>query len=334
MRVALIGNYGTGNVGDEALKEYFLTRFPEVQWVVLSASPEGDAAMSGGRRWIETQRLPFGLRSFVGGGWLRTLRLLRDCDALVFGGGSLFTDVESVKAPLLWWWHARVARWLGVPIFLAFQGIGPLKTRVGKWCAGRVLGWSSYVSVRDSNFVYSGKMNTKIIHTFDPVILSLMKEKNDQNAKKLLIIIPRFNSGKKLFDAVQKVLSVNKFDGVAILMMQPSEDRRAAQALLKMLPDNTSLHDAITIDSLLKKLCGVSFVVTERYHGAMAAMAAGIPVEIVSQGAGDKLDGLRKMLESGVSIEELKARVRLGEETLRSAWEEIKNRHKGMPKQQ
>ena len=31
MRLLLVGNYGVGNLGDEALREYFLKRFPEVQ---------------------------------------------------------------------------------------------------------------------------------------------------------------------------------------------------------------------------------------------------------------------------------------------------------------
>ena len=103
MRCLLISNYGTGNHGDVALKEYFLTRFPEVEWIVLSANAQSPR---------DVPRLPFGLRSLFTTPWWRTLAALRSSDAVIFGGGSLFTDVESVRACLLWWWHACVARML------------------------------------------------------------------------------------------------------------------------------------------------------------------------------------------------------------------------------
>ncbi|MBI5155969.1 hypothetical protein HZA45_01700, partial [Candidatus Peregrinibacteria bacterium] len=97
MRCVLIGNYGTGNFGDEALRSYFLKSFPEIEWQVVSARPTAD----------ELPRLPAGPRSLFTTKWFRTIKALRHCDAVVFGGGTLFTDSESVFACFLWWLHVR-----------------------------------------------------------------------------------------------------------------------------------------------------------------------------------------------------------------------------------
>ena len=96
MRYLLVGNYGVGNAGDEILKDYFLERFPGIEWIVCSACP-----VSG-----EVWRLPAGVRSFLSFKWLYTLWVLRKSDGMVFGGGSLFTDVESVRACFVWFAHA------------------------------------------------------------------------------------------------------------------------------------------------------------------------------------------------------------------------------------
>ena len=120
MRLLMVGNYGDGNVGDEALREYFLRRYTSHRWTVLSAHPSTPQ---------ELPRLPSGIRSFLSFKWLRTLNQLPDFDAVVFGGGSLFTDIESPLACILWWLHVRAARFFGKPVLLAFQGVPdpPLK---------------------------------------------------------------------------------------------------------------------------------------------------------------------------------------------------------------
>lgn len=74
MHCVLIGNYGVGNFGDEALKEYFLSAFPDITWSVVSARPSGE----------ELPRLPGGFRSLFSH-WWKTLGAIRNTDAVVFG---------------------------------------------------------------------------------------------------------------------------------------------------------------------------------------------------------------------------------------------------------
>ena len=117
MRCVLVGNYSVGNIGDEALKEYFLSEFPDISWSVVSANPTDPR---------DVPRLPLGIRSLFTN-WWKTINAIRHADALIFGGGSLFTDIESVWACVIWRAYALLASWCKVPVMLAFQGAGPCK---------------------------------------------------------------------------------------------------------------------------------------------------------------------------------------------------------------
>jgi polysaccharide pyruvyl transferase WcaK-like protein len=70
-----------------------------------------------------------------------------------------------------------------------------------------------------------------------------------------------------------------------------------------------------TVDDLVREIGTSSFVLTQRYHGALAALALGIPFEAVAQGEGDKLADLQKPH----SVEEWKTRIADGERELRLA---------------
>lgn len=303
MRCLLIGNFGVSNLGDEALKEYFLSRYQGVDWVSLSASPKGPT---------EVSRLPAGIRSFFSCTWLRTLKEYKACDAIVYGGGSLFTDAESAFAPLLWWLHSLPARVLGKPIHLAFQGIGPCKTRIGQWCTTSICRAATTISVRDSlSYVRVEKMglNKKCIQTCDPIYSLFKAKKLNNSSKNILTIIPRNNSSEKLVTAARLAFRSSTWDGVVIISMKP--DDKSENAYCQMLIDtefkNAALVKVRSLDEILHNIAKSSLVVSERYHGALAAMALGKKVQIVPQYKGDKLFSLEadkqqdwnKLLEDG-----------------------------------
>lgn len=297
VRLVLIGNYGVGNVGDEALKDYFLERFPDVQWQVLSAHPGAN----------EYPRLPAGLRSFLSLSWVRTLRLVRRCDGVVFGGGTLFTDVESPRACVIWWIHAAVARFFRKPIVFAFQGVGPFGRPWAERLARQAFRWGRGVSVRDPasyRRVEAWSLSHKIVQAFDPVILVLQPNSVDRT-QKLLSIIPRHNSGQALRQQVEQLQRAHQFDRVRIILMQPDEpgEKRIAEELSELVPVS-DVRPVRTLAGLEEALRGSSQVVTERYHGGIVALAMGIPTCIVSQREGDKLSLLRE-LTAGMPAEAL-----------------------------
>ncbi len=293
MRFVLVGNFGVGNAGDEILREYFLERLPEVEWIV-----------GGG----EYPRFPSGLRSFLSLRWMRTVSALRKSDGMVFGGGSLFTDVESPRACWVWFCHA-IAAWLfRKPILLTFQGIGPFRTRRGRWLAEWVVRRSAFLSVRDGaskERVGRWKKNTDVIQTFDPSILLMDKQKTDLRTKNVINFIPRFSTGKKQRELVESLRRSGK--EVRVYSLQPGDGWEAEHV--------RSLRE---LSSQLEGEC----VITQRYHGAIAAIAAGIPFIAIRQREGDKLDALAQAA-GACSRNDLTKQAEYGERALKEALNQI-----------
>ncbi|OIO55352.1 hypothetical protein AUJ46_01515 [Candidatus Peregrinibacteria bacterium CG1_02_54_53] len=308
MRYVLVGNYGVGNFGDELLKEYFLSTYTDAQWSVLSAHPGPK----------EFPRLPAGIRSFLFTPWWRALKAIHLSDGVVFGGGSLFTDIESVRACLLWWWHAFVSHLFGKPVILAFQGIGPFRTRVGAWCARWVVIRAAFISVRDaSSFqrIQSWKMNTKVIQTADPALSLFKAENRNSSSQKLLVIIPRKNSPISLTERAADLRQNGEWSEVRILSLQSTDQQEqkvcCAIAHALALPPS-AIVPVDSADGLVAGVSGAGLVLAQRYHGALAALALDVPFDTVSQGKGDKLSTL-----PSASIASLRDLLSEGERQLR-----------------
>lgn len=307
MRCVLIGNFGVANLGDEALRDYFLHRYPEVDWRVLSASPKGPT---------EVHRLPTGIRSLLSLHWLKTLKEYAQCDAVVYGGGSLFTDAESSFACFLWWVHSIPARVLKKPIHLAFQGIGPFHTPIGRWFSLSVCRSARTISVRDSlsyGRLRSRGLSKKCVRSCDPIYSLFKAKKLNTSTKNILIVIPRNNSSDKLSTAAEIAFLSKAWDEVRVISMKPDDSSEITycQTLIDTVLKDATLVEVRSVDELLQNISESVLVVSERYHGALAALAHGKKVEIVSQSDGDKLSSL-----SFDANQDWKALLKSGEELL------------------
>ena len=310
MKAVLVGNYGVGNLGDEALREYFLQAFPDIAWRVLSASPKEG----------EYPRLPFGVRSFFTTRWLRTVRMLRASDALVFGGGSLFTDVESLKACFVWGAHALVARVLGKPVILAFQGIGPFHTKTGQRIARAVCRNARHVSVRDAaSAARLHEWGIPCTLTFDPVICLAKEPRCEGCAQDILVCVPRHNSTDAFFAACRQAVTDHPGVSVEIWLFEPDHpsELRIAEAMAEEFKANVRRCESVAL--VLSRLIHVRHLVAQRYHAAILAFAAGCSVTVVEQKEGDKLFAMRALLESGAALQTALAAVRSGEQALQTA---------------
>jgi polysaccharide pyruvyl transferase WcaK-like protein len=315
MRALLIGNYGVGNMGDEALKTYFLDAFPEIDWIVLSAHPQPG----------EVARLPAGIRSLVSGRWIGTLRAFRKADAVVFGGGSLWTDVESVFACVLWSLHASAAITLRKPYYLAFQGIGPFKTKAGESLARWAVRHAAFVSVRDrasAERIRSWGLNREIVQTFDPVFSVMAQEKSHRRSTNVCTIIPRMNSSEELMQKAMTLVRMRPhIQHVRVLLMQPEEagEQAIARRLERELGLPATTLPVTTLAALMQGVAGSTIVLSQRFHGALAALAEGVDTEIVSQGEDDKLAALRNLVDRGFDAAAALKLVATGEQALRQA---------------
>ncbi len=312
MRCVLVGNYGVGNIGDEALKEYFLSNFPGIEWKVVCSLPNGFTDHT------KIPRLPLGLRSLFHP-WWRTVSAIARADAVVFGGGSLFTDIESVWAGIIWGAYAALAQFFHVPYIMAFQGAGPWKTALGLRLAMKTYCQAAFVSVRDKESlarIQSFGLIKPPVLTFDPAF-ALFAGHERKSVGKRLVVIPRTNSDENFFAEVSKKLLGN-FSDVRILLMQPNaEERRVGERLRKLSGDKATVIELKSVTQFLDEVSGAAEVISQRYHGALAALAMEKATIICSQKPGDKLDGLRKIAKETSNRSNWLQAVRRGEDGLR-----------------
>lgn len=319
MAYLLVGNYGSGNMGDEELAQYFSRTFPEVAWKVISARPEGS----------ELPRLPCGIRSLLVTPWWKTVRELRRSDGLVFGGGSLFIDSESLRACILWFLHAATALLLRKPVILAFQGIGPFRTNLGRSLSAFVVRRAAFLSVRDASSLMEAEamlsshgLSTEVIHSFDPLFSLLSKEGEPAVAplsgaeEGCLTLIPRQNSGEEFLRLALALFARGNFTRATILSLQPrsSLEKCFCRKLTEVLPKGKVPIIPITsLQELIREVQNCSHVLSERYHGALAALMLRKELTISPRIKGDKLSSLEREAPASLLLE----RVRRGEDALR-----------------
>jgi polysaccharide pyruvyl transferase WcaK-like protein len=284
MRIVLIGNFGAGNLGDELLKEALLKELSGFDVTVCSAEPNEE----------EVPRIPTGMRSLVKTSWWETLKALRNADSVVFGGGTLFTDAESTRACFLWWMHVIAASAFGKPTLLSYQGIGPLRSNIARLLTASALRHCSFLSLREKRGMeLVNVLNKKSIQSFDPVF-SLLQGEGTCRTQEVFTLIPRYSehwTGDRILTfrrSLRKLREEGRFSHVEILSFTPS-DRREWQLCRALAGEIAQAVPVSTKEELLLRLAHSVFILSERYHGTIAALALGIPCAALGMSAGDKL---------------------------------------------
>ncbi|MBA4247304.1 MAG: hypothetical protein C0444_03300 [Microbacterium sp.] len=149
-RVVMLGTHGQYNIGDELLLATFLRQLgTQYDYVVNTYDPADTAARIDPDYRVELIN--------TAGDRLALLRHLRRADAVVFAGGSILKELSAATgrnryATLLMILAVVTAtRVIGrAPMAMLNIGVGPIRTRFGRWLAGRILNQVTLVTVRDA----------------------------------------------------------------------------------------------------------------------------------------------------------------------------------------
>jgi len=154
-KIVVCGHYGSTNIGDFAIGLSIVQQLkkakPNADVTFLSYNPKNTVEhMDVKANYL----LPLGLRSlfrgiFKGELW-KTLKVIKNCDKFILGGGGLFTD-EKIFAVFLWGLHAFCAYRYKKPVYMIGQSVGPLKTKIGKWIVKKSFLKAKMIVVRDNN---------------------------------------------------------------------------------------------------------------------------------------------------------------------------------------
>ncbi len=151
----ICGNYGAGNLGDEAVLRGLLNLWgTEKNLIVMSVNPIQTHQEFG----VKTiNRLPSGLRSRLKAWFIpkyraelnKTKEAISNCDRFILGGGTLLTD-EPRASMFVWGKQLKAAFKYGKKVEFYANGIGPLNSKWAKKWAKSLLQRAQALSVRDN----------------------------------------------------------------------------------------------------------------------------------------------------------------------------------------
>jgi polysaccharide pyruvyl transferase CsaB len=169
-RIVISGYYGFDNLGDELILQVFTQQLMNHRYnrpvliTVLSQNPQKTAQK-------------YGVSAIHRMGFKEIYRALSQADLFISGGGGLFQDATGLGSPLYYGGLIQWARWMGVPVMVWGQGLGPLDKGLSKWMVGQCFKGCERIALRDPNSVALLKgilplnMHSKIVLTADPVWL-------------------------------------------------------------------------------------------------------------------------------------------------------------------
>lgn len=138
--VVMSGYYGFANTGDDAILESISRGVravsDEVELTVLSNDPE-------------LTRKQYGLNAVPRFNFVKVISALKKGDVLLSGGGSLLQDTTSTRSLFYYLSVMRLAKWLGKPVMLFANGIGPVRKPGNRSRVCKAVEEAGIVTLRD-----------------------------------------------------------------------------------------------------------------------------------------------------------------------------------------
>jgi len=300
--VLLLGYFGAGNFGDDALLADWLIRHGA--WL-RSQGLQADILCG--------QSDPLG--GFIEGPALMKLvgRLVpkrtaltmptRDYRAVVAPGGSLLQDASSLRSLLFYLWVIRRFALSGVPVFLLHQGIGPLQSQLAKRLTPAVLRLVRLLSLRDrSSYEWALHQPALSKHphvhlSCDPILGATFSPYPDcpglaSLPAEYLLAMPRPTGdlpypGDRTEEAAalaQCLAYAAKLAGlpVVLLPLHHGQDEAFCQAVARARGEGMTVlalapDEAHRASAVWQAFTGARLVISHRLHGLVAAAARDLP---------------------------------------------------------
>lgn len=287
-KTVILGYYGFSNTGDEALLEAISGslrhRCPGLDIAVLTGGANaaaGAAGVTAVNRWDPG----------------RILRTLREADLLIAGGGTLLQDGTSLRS--LAYYVAVIlaaARLTGTKVMIYANGLGPLRTRTGRFLAGQALQAADIVTLRDSKSLrdlerWFPALAGKAVLTADPALL--LQPDAPEKAQELLAAAglpenrPFIAACVRAWEGVAyEAPLAAALDAVArrrrlatvFLPMQMPRDAEASRRVMAQMRTPAFIVDRAVPPRLFMALLGQAGVVAAmRLHAAILAAAQHVP---------------------------------------------------------
>ena len=284
--IVMSGYYGFGNAGDDAILESIYQSIraasDEVSVTVLSNDPD------------QTQR-QYGIDAVPRFRMWRVLQALRQCDALLSGGGSLLQDATSTRSLVYYLSVIRCAQWMRRPVMLYANGIGPVRKPANRRRVRHVVERATLVTLRDHSSARELKdlgIDRPVQVTADPVFH--LAPAGQARAEELLaraglaaetpfaaVSVRNWeNTGDFYLQLARLCDHLRRTHGLEVLflLMQPERDRATTAQVRELMEESAHVLDVpCTPRELMAVLGQARLCLAMRLHTLIFAARMAVP---------------------------------------------------------
>ncbi|MEW5767256.1 MAG: polysaccharide pyruvyl transferase CsaB [bacterium] len=277
--VLLSGYYGCGNVGDELILKAILDRFNEcdsLEVIVASADP-AQTAKDYGVKTIDRRHLK------------AIFFRLRDCQALISGGGGLLQDVTSSRSLYYYLGIMELAIILGKPVIIYAQGIGPIRNSINRFITRTVLKRASLITLREEQSAKVleglGFNRQDLMVTADPV-LSLPSLAPAEKGKGIGVVIRPLKSRPNLAGRIARILDelAEKFPDIpfTLIPFHPQYDFDLAQEIKLSMKHKIGIFVGYGLSKYIEAIERLDLLIGMRLHALILAAINQVPMVGIS----------------------------------------------------
>ncbi len=292
-KIVILGYYGFGNTGDEAILDgiiqLFRDNFSNVEILILTKEPDQTSK----RLNVNCHYHAFGLTNYLSNPYLRTRALLHvlSSDLLIIGGGGLYHDYwNTLPFGLI---ELLLRKLILKPTIIYSVGVGPYNHNISCYMASLFFKCVNRICVRDKeSYALLASMGLKNVNIGPDPATYLRKATNVDvksleifrkiNLGKFFVISLRnwYNSEMEycLADLLNNLIKETNLDVLFIPFYE--DDLKAINAISRRLdiPDNYAiLNGTYSPEELISIMSYSSFTIGMRLHSLILSFCAGVP---------------------------------------------------------
>lgn len=339
MKILIIGWFGAGNMGDEAILlseiHSMRDRIKDVKFHILSFDPLRTRRL--------TARIPQVVKIIGVGSKHRFLktdfrslwRSFIEVDMVIVGGGGIFQDIYNHYPIPFFTSMVLFAKLLNKRVVLHSVGIGPVRTWIGKRLCRTAAKLADIVTVRDfesRDLLLNLGVNKGIDVCADPVFLlqparteqvdGLFTSKNLKDGLNIGVCIQEILSwsdeNKKVLAEILDHLIMNKGARVVFIPLgqyrdgwfrkisSDSVDVTSSKGLASMMTRKSIIiEDELNPQELLTVIGGMDLLISMRLHGVIMGISMNVPVIGLTYKEETKISNLMNRIDQNENLFEV-----------------------------
>ena len=271
-KFVLSGYFGFKNFGDEAILTVLVNKLnpSENSITVISSNPDYTK-----NKHLNTHSIyTFDIKTI--------LKEISKTDYLISGGGSLLQDATSLKSLLYYLFIIFTGLFFRKKVIIFAQGIGPIKSKFGRFITKSILKHCTYLSVRDSKSLdLLNSWGIKADLVCDPVFETKIDYQDKE--ERVAIQLRNFKTMNKDFidRLAQKISKEFQDKAIDIYSFQDSIDLEICKEFeksLKLLNPNiqTQIYNNLSDEEVISRISKSKYLIAMRFHAIIVGLLASV----------------------------------------------------------